>query len=228
MAGEYGVRADSRGTRRTGWILASIAGSLTLVIIWWLLRDPETFLRTRLGVTAEVGRLPWAWVLMVAIALGYSAYTVRAVTVVRENLSTWSWLKLIGVWAAICTGIVEEVVFRQMLMDGLMGAGAAVPVQVGVSALLFGLAHASWALLGGQWRLALPVVVATTVLGALLAVLYIVAGRSTLPSISAHILINLVIEPWLILAAVTRTWDAARPSGGPPPGSGTHPVPHTS
>ncbi|NYH80573.1 membrane protease YdiL (CAAX protease family) [Actinopolyspora biskrensis] len=57
--------------------------------------------------------------------------------------------------------------------------------------------------MSGEVRIAVPVVVSTTVLGGLLAVVYVVAGHNVLPAIVAHTLVNIVIEPWLVLAAVS-------------------------
>ncbi|MBM4549295.1 CPBP family intramembrane metalloprotease [Rhodococcus hoagii] len=79
--------------------------------------------------------------------------------------------------------------------------------QIGASALAFGVAHGAWVLLGREWAIAIPVVVSTTCLGAGLAAVYLLSDRALLPAVIAHIAINLVIEPWLILSAVTRDWN---------------------
>lgn len=55
--------------------------------------------------------------------------------------------------------------------------------------------------------MALPVIIATTVLSALLAVLYIIGNRNILATIVTHILINLFIEPWLMLSVVSGKWN---------------------
>lgn len=55
--------------------------------------------------------------------------------------------------------------------------------------------------------MALPVIIATTVLSALLAVLYIIGNRNILAPIVTHILINLFIEPWLMLSVVSGKWN---------------------
>ncbi|WP_343073159.1 CPBP family glutamic-type intramembrane protease [Salicibibacter cibarius] len=62
-------------------------------------------------------------------------------------------------------------------------------------------------LLRGELKIALPAILSTTVLGGLLAILYIIADRNIFAPIVAHVLINLFIEPWLILAAITGKWD---------------------
>lgn len=45
-------------------------------------------------------------------------------------------------------------------------------IQVLASALIFGLAHGAWVLLRGEFKIALPVILSTTILGGLLAILY--------------------------------------------------------
>ena len=69
-----------------------------------------------------------------------------------------------------------------------------------------------WGLFGGKWRIAIGATLATGILGGLLAVVYLLAGRQIAPCIWAHLLINLAIEPWLILAAVSAG-DAWRRAG---------------
>lgn len=194
--------------RITAWVLAGVGVSLTVVIAWWAARDPEVFVSRRLGITEGIWSMPLVWILAIAIAVIYVAYTAMMEPMVRRNFFRFSRLKILGIWAALVTGIVEEVVFRQLLMDWLAGSGVAVGWQVVLSALVFGLAHAAWVLLRGEWRIAIPVVLSTFALGAMLAGLYLAADRSTLPAILAHTLVNLGIEPWLILAVVSGgKWD---------------------
>jgi hypothetical protein len=50
---------------------------------------------------------------------------------------------------------------------------------------------------------ALGAAAATGLLGALLGGVYLLAGRQLAPCIWAHTLINLALEPWMVLAAVS-------------------------
>ncbi len=59
-----------------------------------------------------------------------------------------------------------------------------------------------WGLLGRRKRFDWQEMFATTVLGGALAIVYLVAGRNVLPVVAAHIAINLVIEPGLLVSAV--------------------------
>jgi uncharacterized protein len=68
---------------------------------------------------------------------------------------------------------------------------------------MFGLAHASWILARGESKFALQAILSTTILGVLLAIIYLAGGCSLGPCIFAPIWINLVIEPWLMLSSVS-------------------------
>lgn len=206
----------AKAEKITAWILGSISLSLTAVILWWAIRDPSRFIEEQLGIVDRVFTMPLAWIVALAIGLGYIAFTAVAEPVVRKNLFRFSWLKAVGICAAVVTGIVEEVVFRQLLMDWLLEAGLNAVLQIAISAVVFGLAHACWVMLRGDARVAVPVVLSTIVLGGLLAGLYILADRSTLPSIAAHTIVNLGIEPWLILAVVSGgRWDTQKQRNAP-------------
>lgn len=191
----------------TGVILVTISLALTGSIIFWYVRNPHQFIEHRLGIIPEAFNNHVVWIFTLIITIGYILYTIKVIPFVQEHLFTFSWLKVIGLWAAVVSGIVEEVFFRQVLMDWLMSLHYAIPIQVIASAVVFGLVHGAWVLLRGDLAIAIPVIVSTTVLGGLLAILYIVADRIILAPIVAHILINLFIEPWLVLAAVTGKWN---------------------
>lgn len=203
----------------TGWILGSLGVPLTGLIAFLLATD-------RADLISDVGpalQVAGAWVLALAGAAGYSAYTLRAVPFVNEHRFELSPLKLLGIWAGVAAAIVEELIFRQALMDLLAGWGTHVVLQILISAVAFGAAHTTWVLLRGDVRIALPVVTSTTILGGLLALVYVVAERNVLPAIAAHALINVAIEPWLILGAV-----AGNPGKAKPRKSATHPDPRAA
>jgi membrane protease YdiL (CAAX protease family) len=107
--------------------------------------------------------------------------------------------------AGLGAGFCEEILFRGFVTTELSLAGAGRVVQVLASGLLFGLAHAGWSTLGASFdlRLLLGSVVPTAVFGMLYAVVYLVGGRSLTPVIAGHVATDMVIEPWLILAALS-------------------------
>ena len=50
--------------------------------------------------------------------------------------------------------------------------------------------------------------------GALLAFVYVLGGRQLAPCVWAHMLINLAIEPWLIISAISAGAGGWRSSDG--------------
>lgn len=192
----------------TGLVLGSLSIALTGSILLWYFGNPQQFIEHRIGINTEAFNNPIVWILSILIAIGYIIYTAKEVPFVRDHLFTFSWLKVIGIWAAFVSSIVEEILFRQVLMDWLMSLDYSIIIQVLASAIIFGIAHGAWIFLRGELKIAIPVIISTTILGGLLAILYIIADRHILAPIVAHILINLFIEPWLILSAVTGNWNS--------------------
>lgn len=194
---------QTKKARRTAAIvLAATAAFMTTFIVIWCVNGPEKFLNY-LGFSRSGEVLPHAWLLAAATAAGYIAYTARMIPEVQHNILCFKGLlKWLGIYAGFAGGIVEEALFRQMLMDWLQGNGACALLQIVLSALAFGLIHLSWSLLGGNLRTGTASAASTAALGLLLAVVYVAAGRNLLPAVAAHVLINLFVEPWLILSAV--------------------------
>jgi membrane protease YdiL (CAAX protease family) len=196
--------------KKTALILIAILAMEAFPLSLTLAGSRPGFLFRLYGFDARV----WpAWLLAGAVTFAYILYAARALPLVGARMFSLHWLKWLALPFAIVTGSFEELFFRKMLMDGAASAGAAALSQVALSALVFGAAHAVWGLFGRQWRMALGAALSTGVLGALLALVYLAAGRQLAPCIWAHMLINLALEPWLILAAVSA-FPKARPSEG--------------
>jgi hypothetical protein len=155
---------------------------------------------------------PLAWALAAMIAVAYVAYAAAASPFIGAHmLRPWHWgpyaaVRVAALPMALISGFFEEAFFRKMLMDLAMHHGAAIAAQIAISAAAFGAVHAVWGLLGGSLRGALAAMLATGLLGAALALLYVAGGRSVGPCIATHIAINLLLEPWLIIAAATHAW----------------------
>ncbi|HXC55594.1 MAG TPA: CPBP family intramembrane glutamic endopeptidase [Rhizomicrobium sp.] len=205
-------------------------GSLLGVILlegWALVASfggPHAMQRLARYLLTMPGTLP-AWVLAAAVTVLYAGYAARASAFIGAHMlrpSNWRpfiGLRLVAVLAALVSGFFEEAFFRKMLMDLAMQHGAAIAVQVAVSALAFGAAHAVWGLFGGSLRAAAGAMLATGVLGLALAAIYVVGGRAVLPCIVAHAAINLLLEPWLIIAAATGRWGRLEAKAPAAPGS---------
>jgi len=149
---------------------------------------------------------PLAWIIATITAIAYILYTMKVIPLVFAKQKEISLFKLLGILSALVGGIVEEVFFRRWLMDMLMSRGVSPVLQVIISGVAFGLAHTIWILAKGDFKFTLPAILSTSGLGILLAFNYLVGGRNLGPCIYAHILINTIIEPWLMLSSVSGKW----------------------
>jgi membrane protease YdiL (CAAX protease family) len=191
--------------RKTGWILG--AASVTMFTpLAMVLAGRRIAAFEHLGFENGSLASPLWWGLALIIAGAYVIYTMRAIPLVADMQREISMFKLLGIASAVVGGIVEEAIFRRWIMDALASGGFPIIAQVAVSAVAFGLAHGLWALVGRDSRSALLAIVSTSLLGLSLAIIYLAAGRNLGPCILAHVAINVVIEPWLMLSAVTGRW----------------------
>ena len=177
-------------------------------------RTPAAILRT-LGFAAGGRGTAAGWALAVLVALAFIVASARPNPVIRRNLLRLNALKLMAIPMALVSGIVEEVYFRRVLMNVVATRGGSVLAQIALSAVIFGLLHAVWGLAAGSLRVAAGSAAATGLLGAALAAVYVLAGRSMAPCIAAHVAINAVLEPWLFLSAA-QAWGAARGGAATP------------
>jgi hypothetical protein len=160
-----------------------------------------------LGFERETIAPPLVWILATITAIAYVLYTMKAIPLVLAKQKEISLFKLLGILSALVGGIVEEVFFRRWTMDMFMKGGFNPILQVIISGVAFGLAHTSWSLLAKRdFKATLPAILSTSILGIFLAIIYLAGGRNLGPCIFAHVLINIVIEPWLMLSAVSGKW----------------------
>ncbi|HTU46517.1 MAG TPA: CPBP family intramembrane glutamic endopeptidase [Bryobacteraceae bacterium] len=107
--------------------------------------------------------------------------------------------------AGLSAGFVEEIFFRGWVMGELKWSGLGPAVQVIASGILFGVAHVGWGLLTTNinWAVAFGSITATAVLGILYAIAYLVSRRSLMPVVVGHMTADILLEPWLVLAALS-------------------------
>jgi uncharacterized protein len=185
--------------RKSGIIL----GIITALEGAWVLMNLQIsgwhFIRYLGFAPGMTGNLA-GWVAALFATVIFVGFALRLPSV-RENLFRPSLLKLLAIALAISAGILEEVMFRRWTMNWLMAQGQGAIVQVLGAGLLFGAIHGVWGLMGKSLRAAVGATIATGFLGIMLAVVFLLAGRSLAPCIAAHFMINLLIEPGLVLAA---------------------------
>jgi CAAX protease family protein len=162
-----------------------------------------------------------AWTLAFLVAAAYIAFAVKGIPSVARTWRQVSWLKALMFIAAIAAATVEEAFFRRAVMDGTRQLGGGVILQILASAAAFGMAHSIWGLIKRDLLVAARTVLATGIMGGLLAIVYVAGERSLAPCIVAHFLITFALEPGLLLAAVTGEWRSApgRPNQAPEPTS---------
>lgn len=185
--------------KKSAWILAAIAlfeGNWVALNAWL---NPTKFAQF-LDFTSGRPGAGLGWGLAAFTVVIFVVLSLRLPSVVT-NLFRPSGLKILSLAVAVAAGILEEAIFRKLLMDGLLHRGYEPLVQVLASAAAFGAVHGVWGLFGRSGRAAFGATLATGALGTMLALVYLAAGRSLLPCIAAHFLIDALIEPGLVLAA---------------------------
>jgi membrane protease YdiL (CAAX protease family) len=158
---------------------------------------------------------PLAWTLALLVSAFYASFAIRNVPPVARTWAKPTWLKLVVFPAAVAAATVEEAFFRRSVMDAVWHMEGGGMLQVAASSVAFGIPHSVFGLMKGNLAAAVRASVATGLLGALLAVVYLVGRRSLAPCIVAHFLITFVLEPGLLLAAVTGEWRFRRPGTDP-------------
>jgi len=187
--------------RKTVLILGMISVFMLSPLMMSLFWHPIPLFQN-LGFERESIAPAIAWIFATITAIAYVFYTMKVIPLIFVNQREISWFRLLGVLSALAA-IVEEVFFRRWAMDMLMSRGVTPILQVIVSGISFGLAHSSWILARGDFKFAIPAILSTSVLGTLLAIIYLVGERNLGPCIFAHAIINLTIEPWLMLSSVS-------------------------
>lgn len=201
-------------------LLALVGPSTPMQLAAFRLTSSSVFLWLMLGVVALVMRArgvrladlgfarpaPLAgWIAAAVVFVLQSAMFLAGPVGQSPWLTDWSALRIFSaVIVAVSAGVGEEAIFRGFVMTQAKEAGLPLWAQILASALLFGAAHAGWGFLTGSanWPATIGAMVATGILGALLAVVYALSRRSLWPAIVAHGLIDLVAEPWLMLFAL--------------------------
>ncbi len=203
--GRLGPLPDRRTAERRVAVFMAFTSALYL---WALLAS--TAGGSRLGrfahtlwIGTSIASAWLAWLLAAVVSTVFVIHAMRAFPLIRLSLFAPSWLKLLAIPFAVLAGIMEELWFRRLLMDALADHGGGWALQLIASALAFGAVHAIWGVLARRWRVALSSMIATTALGGALAVVYLIGGRTLAPCVWSHAWINLLIEPWLLVAAMT-------------------------
>ncbi|HSM94842.1 MAG TPA: type II CAAX endopeptidase family protein [Rhizomicrobium sp.] len=191
--------------------IVAVRAASSIVLLWLLFGAVYVLLRLRgqtlLGIGWNVSSSIWGWLLGFAFGVLYAGYVVlQMIHAGAPVLTDWSMFRiLVALGTGISAGICEEAVFRGFVITQARDGGAHWIVQLLISAILFGLAHVGWGGMTGHVEIGpmIGAISATAILGLMLGITYLASGRSLIPPILAHATIDFVIEPWLLLYAVT-------------------------
>jgi hypothetical protein len=201
---------DPRAVKRT-WIFMFVLLALYAWPFSFLPRGKLGWLGLAhfLGFGAPKAAPLRGWLLAALVVALFCAAAMRSYPLIRRHVFDWGAIKLVAIIFAFLSGVMEEVWFRYGLMNWAQSQGHGPIVQVLYSAVIFGAVHAVWGVAARNWKVATGSMIATGLLGAALAIVYLASDRVVAPCIWAHITINLVIEPWLLIAAMTRGLEAS-------------------
>ena len=80
MRGAFLMRKEVNYTKqqglKAGLFLGAMTSSLFVFIFWWFFRDPSGFI-DHMGFNETAMEIPLAWVLAIAVAVAYIAYTAK-------------------------------------------------------------------------------------------------------------------------------------------------------
>ncbi|MFT6749906.1 MAG: membrane protease YdiL (CAAX protease family) [Candidatus Azotimanducaceae bacterium] len=140
----------------------------------------------------------FSWFLAALVVLCYCA-SASKISDVKHYMFKFDRLKFVAIIAAVCAGILEEVVFRKWVMDYLNSNDYSRVTQVLLSGLSFGAVHLLWG--AKSVAAGINAIISTSILGSALAIVYLAGDRSLAPCIAAHFFITALTEPGLIIAA---------------------------
>ena len=200
------ARAIASGIRQrvTVELTAAMIAEVGLLFLAVLLLRRRGFTLRSLGLWKPAPAGGWLAAALVGVLfLGFNlALPLRA----EKNLAEISLFHIYNaVSAAFVAGFVEEMLFRGFIMTELQRSGWRNTAQVVISSILYGAVHATWGLISGIFTFELigGAVIGTAVFGCCCSAVYLASRRSLMPIIFAHGLIDLAIEPWLFMVAVS-------------------------
>lgn len=185
-----GITLDIRG--RT---LVGLGGTLAseLILFGFLLRWLKGQGRSLKDIGWNRPTTMPAVILGVTFGLGYAFYTLSN-PLIGPNATEISLFKLVGVCVGVVGAVVEECVFRGFIISELKAIKVSTITQILVSGVSFGIVHIGFNFIG---------VLLTFVMGIIMATAYVIGKRSLTPSILSHAIINIIVEPWLLLFIIT-------------------------
>ena len=177
-------------------------------LLWAATALTVLILRARGQSLADIGwRRPapgLGWLLAAGLTVLYVGGGLATVGNRAQLWSDWSFYRVsLGIILGVSAGVCCEVIFRGFVISQARDAGLSVALQVLLSATLFGVALARFGWGGSgvplDSRVVLGVTAATAALGAAFSGIYFASARSLTPAIAAHLVIDMVLQPGVML-----------------------------
>src|SRR5437867_2596789 len=99
----------------TALVIGGATSAMSVPIVFKLMGRGSGFLRD-LGFASGPRGNVRAWVSAMVLAGAYIAFTMKGIPLVTQHSCAVSWLKGLSIMAAIAAGIVEEALFRRLIM----------------------------------------------------------------------------------------------------------------
>jgi membrane protease YdiL (CAAX protease family) len=147
---------------------------------------------------------PKGYLAAIVVGCVYCVATIWANPSVAPWIYRPSFLKLLAIVTACMAAVFEETFFRGYLMTAMKDAERGTAAQLLASGVLFGMLHGLWGLANPHSVVAFIMpILWTTTLGFGFAAAYLIGGRKLAPVILAHALVDIILEPGLLISLMT-------------------------
>ncbi len=196
----FGPELDRVGA---GFATGALVQLAFVLVAIYLVRNVD-FRAAAASIRSRPGRAGWIIALIAA-----AIHITTAATLYIDDPTQILVLSAANVTLSLISaidGVTQEIIFRGYLLRRLRSAGWGPRFQIALSGVVFGILHLNYGGTAGNGMAALASFqallpfVGTSVLGGFLAWSVQRSNYSILPAVVAHVLILLIIQPWLALS----------------------------
>lgn len=178
----------------SGFIVGSLSQLAAVALLWSVLRPVD--LAESVAALSRPSNAE-GWFIALTIIAVETVVMYSFVLDVGWRAVEPSALNVTGSLAPLLDGVTQEVFFRGYLILRLQRGGHGLVAQLLLSSLAFSAIHLGY--MGEGWSEALPPLLGTLGLGAALGWAFIRGRYSLLPPVTAHVVILVIVQPWLAL-----------------------------
>ena len=197
-----GVFPEPRQRLATGFTRSAVAQLCFLAVFVLVFRNQAVIAALKC-LFQRAPRQGWIIALVASFihALVLSAWWIKSPSRIFEA----SFFNLAMSLIPAVDGFSQEIFFRGFIILRLAKAGFSKATQALTSGALFGMLHINYGLLSSDPSLfdVLSPFLGTFILGTIYAIAFQASNYRLLPVVTAHILLIVVIQPWLVLTYIT-------------------------